>query len=653
MDLVEKIGMTVISVILLCGMVSCGKTGNYEWKKTDGALTLVENGDPIGVLDIPETKGIAHKEKIEALGPSTFKATVTFKALVDLDSVRLEAGFIHNSGSGFWMIPSVNYNGNDWGRGKEPKGAKADGQWRTVSFRRTPIPGAMYSEGSRYAIATWAEAPKSLKESFSCSLRPEDDKTDHHYLWPEEEMPVTYANRDHFEPGWRDHTPLHKGETVVFQIYIHLSPIQEEHKAMRSFLDKAWELSPKPAVDIFPSGKLWELGIRYAKESLWAEEGDYKGFSIGLVRDQDGGWKQRPGWKYEIGWCGQNASYAISLLEDYLKNGSKESLDKGIATLDTWSRCGLPNGLFVTNYDHILSGASNGSIDACNLGTAAVNFFEACDVAKRCEVERPEYERLAFAICDFVVSDQQENGCYAKGWLPNGESIYREGTIGCFLVPAMIEAYRRSGDKKYLDSGLKAYKHYLAELKENGFTTAGALDTWCIDKESSISLLRSAMRFHRLTGSPEFIEDAVAISYYLSTWLWHYDGIYPEDDDFSRYGYHTFGATSVSVQHNHLDPYALYWVPEWMELSEITGDSQWKEKALAIWRNSNQLVSDGTLEIHGLLRPVGSQNEAYFECSWGFSSGDQGHRINNWLVAWPGAFRLETIRRLEGKNLLD
>ena len=644
MYLVERIGRVVIVAILICGMASCGKTGNLKWEKTDGALTLVEKGAPLGVLDIPEVDGITHKEMIETLDSSTFKITCVFKATEDLDSVLLQAGFNHLSASGFWMIPSVNYNGNAWGRGQEPKGAEENGRWRTVSFRRTPIPGAMYSEGTRYAIATWAEAPKSIKENFSCSLRPEESRTGHVYLWPEEEMPRTYSNRDHFEPGFRNTQPLKKGETIEFRIYVHISPIQAEHRAMRSFLDKAWELSPKPKVDIFPVEKLWELGIRYAKESLWAEDGDYKGFSIGLVLDQDGKWQQRPGWKYEIGWCGQNASYAISLLKDYLKNGSKESLEKGIATLDTWSRCGLPNGLFVTNYDHIMSGNPNGSIDACNLGTAAVNFFEACDVAKECGMERPEYERIAYAICDFVVSDQQDNGCYAKGWLPNGESIYREGTIGCFLVPAMIEAYRRSGEKKYLDSGLKAYNHYLAELKENGFTTAGALDTWCIDKESSISLLRSAIRFHRLTGSPKYIEDALAISYYLSTWLWHYDGIYPESDDFSEYGYHTFGATSVSVQHNHLDPYALYWVPEWMELSELTGDSQWKEKAVAIWRNSNQLVSDGTLEIHGHLRPAGSQNEAYFECAW----GDYSHRVNDWLVAWPGAFRLETIRRLEG-----
>ena len=148
----------------------------------------------------------------------------------------------------------------------------------------------------------------------------------------------------------------------------------------------------------------------------------------------------------------------------------------------------------------------------------------------------------------------------------------------------------------------------------------------------------------------------MAVSYYLSTWLWHYDGAYPEDDAFSQYGLHTFGFTSVSVQHNHLDPYALYWVPEWVELSELTGDRQWLEKARAIWLAGNQLLSDGTLRVNGLLRPAGSQNEAYFECGWGLGPAGaynrEGGRINDWLVAWPGAFRLETLRHLDNWTIL-
>lgn len=636
-------------LILALGSVllSCGEEGTLSWK----GMTLKEGNTPIGLFEVPEVSGISHREAIEKLDGSTYKLTCTFEALEDKDDVRLEARFVHSSKADFWMIPSVSYNGNAWGKGGEPKGAKEDGEWRTVSYRRTPIPGAMYSEGTQYAVATWSDAPAALQDGFSLSLQPEEAQTGHCYIWPEEEMPLTYAGRDRFAPGYRYARSLKKGQKVSLPVYIHVTPLKEGHGALRSFMDKAWELAPKPEVKVYSPEKLWELGIRYAKESLWAEEGAYKGFSIGLLPTPEGNWKQRTGGKYEIGWCGQNASYAISLLQDYLKNGTKESLEKGMTTLDTWSRCGLPNGLFTVHFDN-----PDGSVDACNLGTAAVNFFEAYDMAKACGFERPEYEELAYRICDFVKADQQENGCYAKGWRPDGSCIYREGTIGCFLVPAMLEAYRRSGKEEYLQSAQKAYVHYLSELKELGFTTAGALDTWCIDKESSIALLRSALRFHRLTGEKQYVEDAVAVSYYLSTWLWHYDEVYPQEEDFSRYGYHTFGGTSVSVQHNHLDPYALYWVPEWVELSDLTGDPQWREKALAIWRNGNQLVSDGTLELNGLVRPAGSQNEAYFECQWGLQAAGaynkEGQRINNWLVAWPGAFRLETLRRINDWDLM-
>jgi len=646
-SIIRVFGAVAVGLLLAA---SCQNNGFY-WDKQPEGMALMEGQTLVGLYQVLPVEGISHRQRIEKLDDQTYKIVNRFRALEDREGVRLEVRFVSPSPAGFWMIPSVSYNGNEWGRGGEPKGARDNGEWRTVSYRRTPIPGAMYSEGEQYAVATWSGVPASAREDFSISLQPEETQTSHCYGWPEEEMPQIYDGRDHFAPGYRTSLTLEKGETFSFPVYIHVEPVQEGHKAMRPFLDKAWELADKPVVEVYSPEQLWELGIRYAKESLWAEEGDYKGFSIGLLPTPDGGWKQRGGGKYEIGWCGQNASYAISLLQDYLKNGSKESLEKGMTTLDTWSRCLLPNGLFRVNYDN-----PGGSIDACNLGTAAVNFFEACDVARQCGKDRPQYEKLAFRICDFVKADQQENGCYAKGWRPDGTCLYREGTIGCFLVPAMLEAYRRSDNEEYLESAQKAYDHYLSELKEKGFTTAGALDTWCIDKESSISLLRSALRFYALDQDPEYIEDALAISYYLSTWLWHYDGLYPEDSDFTQYDYHTFGATSVSVQHNHLDPYALYWVPEWIELSDITGDPQWQEKALAIWRNGNQLVSDGNLMVNGHLRPAGSQNEAYLECQWGLAAAgaykDEGYRINNWLVAWPGAFRLETLRRLEDWDIL-
>ena len=634
---------TICLAALACILVlaSCHHTSAYRWENRESGRVLTHENELLGTLTVTTTDGLSHSEKIQTIDSVTFCLTCTFKAQRDLDSARLQITFAHASASDFWMIPAVSYNGNNWGRGHEPKGAQENGQWRTISYRRTAIPGAIYSEGTQYAVATWSDTPQQEREAYACSVQPDESETRHCYIWPEEEMPSTYAGRDRFAPGWCKAVPLKKGETLTKTIYLCITPRLAEHAAMRGFLKRAWDMAPKVKPTIYSAEKLWELGIRYAKESLWTEDGDFRGFSIGLLPSDDGKWFQRRGGKYEIGWCGQNASYAISLLHDYLKNGSQESLEKGMATLDTWARCSLPNGLFTVRYDN-----PDGPIDACNLGVAAANFFEAHDVAAQCGFDRPGYDSLAYRICDFVMNDQQPDGGYAKGWHPNGESIYREGTTGCFVVPAMLEAYRRSGNKAYLTSAQRAYHYYLAGLKRDGFTTAGALDTWCIDKESSMALLRSAMRFHSLTGEPEYLEDALAVSNYLSTWLWHYDEKYPEDDDFTIYDYHTFGATAVSVQHNHLDPYALLWVADWVELSALTGDSQWREKAEAIWHNGNQLVSDGTLEINGRQRPAGAQNEAYFECQWGFQPGEEVHRINNWLVAWPGAFRLETLRRL-------
>ena len=160
------------------------------------------------------------------------------------------------------------------------------------------------------------------------------------------------------------------------------------------------------------------------------------------------------------------------------------------------------------------------------------------------------------------------------------------------------------------------------------------------------------MKLYRVTQDARYLDDAAQISAYLSTWLWHYNGIYPADDDFTVYGYKTFGTTSVSTEHRHLDPFALHFVNDWFDLSKYTNDPQWKEKAIAVWRNGCQLISDGTLEINGMVRPVGGQNEAYMGCYWDFIGKQEAKRINQWLVAWPCALRLETLRHLPDWNVL-
>lgn len=68
---------------------------------------------------------------------------------------------------------------------------------------------------------------------------------------------------------------------------------------------------------------------------------------------------------------------------------------------------------------------------------------------------------------------------------------------------------------------------------------------------------------------------------------------------------------------------------------------------MAIWYNGTQGVSDGTLVVMGKVRPAGSQDEGFFHTRWA-----DDFNVSQWLVAWPGAFRLEVMRKIGDLDLL-
>lgn len=632
----------VIALALLCA-VSCGGPVAID------GTSVKYMGETVGRFESLTRGDFSVKDRSRMLKDGILEFERTFTAMEDIDSARVELRFVRSSASSYAMIPAVCYNGNDWGRGNDPKGFETDGIANTYSYRRTSVPGATYSEGDGLAVAMWSDAPACEEDGFSCSVVPGGAETVHSLIRPIEEGPRVYDRRDHYKEGRYDRMDLRKGDQVTVKAYLLITAEEPSHRSVGTFMDAVWNTVDKSQIAPAPDNeKVWQLGVRYAKESLWAEEGDYKGLSIGLLPHGAKGWHQREGGKYEVGWCGQNASYANSLLTDYLKTGDKESLDKALAILDTWSKPAtvLPNGLYITHWDNILLGSDNPTVDACNLGTAAWMFFEAADLLRKCGAGDPDkLEKIALGILDFAKADQQADGCYARGWHADGSFIYRDGTVGAFLIAPMAEAAMRTGDSTYLESAKAAFSYYFGQYEDRGYTTAGALDTWCIDKESSITLLQGGLLLYDATGDFSYVKAAEQSAYYLSTWMWHYRGVYPEDCDFTEHGFDTFGLTAVSTQHHHLDPYALKYVPDFLRLAQLTGRKEWKERAIAIWNGGCQLISDGTLEINGRVRPAGSQNEAFLHCDWGWDGTPGSKRLNDWLVAWPGAFRLEALRR--------
>jgi hypothetical protein len=261
---------------------------------------------------------------------------------------------------------------------------------------------------------------------------------------------------------------------------------------------------------------------------------------------------------------------------------------------------------------------------------------------------------MGLKCCDFFVRAWETHGTFGRLWkLQTGECRDRSGTVGAFMLMPMIKAWKLTGERKYLETAEAAYRFYAARDLDNMACHAGALDTDCVDCETAHSLLYAAIRLYEATKNGYYLGSAVKAAKYIASWIYLYDVLPDEGSDFALMRYRTTGGCAVSTQHHHIHNGTLYFVKEWLRLSELTGDAVWRKYALTVWAATQQMVSDGTLELHGMTRPKGSEHEAYLHCRWCVSdNGGRRHFMGDWLVIWPVTFRLLNLTGPERDKII-
>lgn len=196
----------------------------------------------------------------------------------------------------------------------------------------------------------------------------------HHVsLWPEQSAPVPQVAERQRVRSYRT-----KGQKMTcFKTVMVFSAVDRPRTAWRDLLDAAWALNYTLWAPDRSQEELWDQGVSYAK-TLYTEEPDgFCGFSIGMQWER-GAWRKRSEQKYEIGWCGQNASLAVSLLVHAKYHGDEEAKRMGQNVLDARVRATKPTGLIPTHYnDNMYTNGHEKTVDACNLGAAAVQLWQA------------------------------------------------------------------------------------------------------------------------------------------------------------------------------------------------------------------------------------------------------------------------------------
>lgn len=616
--------------------------------------------------------GFSCTETVQSEGDGLFKVTRTLKN--ESFTPRI-IKFIFETVTAFaparYLIPCVSYNGNHWGEGKEPKGMLCEetGEPWIHSYDRTPIPSCSVTETKDIAFSLFASNETTESLVSSVSLRPADgDRISQRIYWPVTEAPFTYYENDKYCEPLHTYITLAGGETFAVSVYILCSVPKWENYGVCAVLDRALALFPFNHGANRSTDELWRLGIAYSRFLLREHKGKLL-FSSGVHPTAKGPYFVP---HYEIGWCGQNIMNARMLTLEYLRTDEKELLEKAMTVCDNWLEKQSELGLVLAHYewytegqnwnykprDYSKSWASNVDYkngwlpETCNTGWAACEMLKLWDLLRENGIDRPDYKRFATKILDFFCDHYSEEYAFGKAWHFDGRCEEENGTVGAFVTMALCDGWRILGEQRYLDFAIKSLEFYMHRDLDQFICTAGAIDCTCVDKETAGPVIIAALDLYEFTKEEKYLEYAVKASYYFASWMYTYDVHYGPEAEFTQYGYYTAGSTYVSVQHPALDQWGELMCCEWLRLADYTGDDRWRQRAIMMWYNCTQCIADENNRIfHGLERPIGAQNEAFYQARWGHrkNCNERGH-LNDWCVSWVNVFRLNVLDRLTRIN---
>lgn len=645
---------------------------------------IVENG-----AEASAAGAFSWKDRAECLGNGLFRIT---HKIANLSPRRRRIQFVTQARTMFapqrYIIPCVMYNGNAWGGRNSPKGLTKDGQPWVFAYDRTGIPSCTLTENAEVGFALFASAQNRESLRTGCSIVAADGEYLHRIHYPVVEAPVTYSGKNRMTEHYEELIDLAPGAQFAMIFFLWACEPMWPDYAMANLLDRMPEVFPYAHEPIFTPQRVWELGIAFLTRLIHEDDAGRTLMIAGVdtklscLQSGHGGAKitreemlrlmRLPEYNtygfhreiYEIGWAGQGFLATRMLLKDALDHGDDAKAELLIASLHNWTARQLENGMVLPHferyktYEAVLAAGDQEKLDdpcqgylpdVCNLGWGASEMSKLYLLLKAHGRVHPEFLRFAVRICDFFVDHFDDEIGYGKTWTLSGQPVDGTGTVGGFLIPALIDTWRVTRDPRYLESAKRAMDFYYARDLDRFQCTAGAIDCQSVDKETSYPFVTAALDLYEITGDGIWLERARKAAYYFFSWAFQYDALYPDQSDFARLGYYTSGGTAISAEHHAIDPWGALLCAEFVRLARFTGDDLWLLRARMMWINSlyGITANEGDL-VHGLARPLGSQNEGFFQARWTKYRPDceeRGH-FNDWLVAWVSCWRLTALDRL-------
>lgn len=560
-----------------------------------------------------------------------------------------------------FIVPSVIYQNNKYGKGHFPKGGLESG-W---SFRedRTPLPSCslLYSERHYYALYSSPAQRESELGSIKTALH--QNRAALEFLFPYTESPRSF----------KDKGLLWSGLKSQEEQFLYLRQENLPMEISRDFFLLYGEAN-HPA-EAFPP--LWKKNIHQEKLSKRYEKApwsrivsyklqhlrhllvDRKEKDLCCLRMGSGNWLFQPFYNFTAG------SFLIKSLEGaYIFARAGQELDKP-ELIDIACRMGdfflggaLPNGLH-QDMIHIYRrkwggylgiGSSRHLHQAVNArcnGEVMINYLKLHFFLKQLGIEKPEFLELPLKNAAFYIDNQLRgnyDGCFGRWRQKDGSPIDSAGTNGAYILSLLLEIKKQGLDLPGMDNALLRAADYYARMIDCSDFYGDTLDADCIDKEAGCALLRAFLDLYEEEPKAEYLEKAKLAASFVLSWIWMWDVPFNKESPLGKRNFLSSGMSAVSVAHHHLDFYGPYMAYDFLRLHQHSRDEFWKDIAKLLLAASSQLVSSPEDNLYRSEQFYGWQPEQVNHTDWNYlpkQFGTKGkfHTCIAWAaVLTTGAF---------------
>jgi hypothetical protein len=515
--------------------------------------------------------------------------------------VRLLFAVLLDGSFSRWIVPAVMYDGNEEGEGRFPKGG-LDVGW---SFRedRVTIPSCsiLFGEGQGWALFTTPAESERHLSSIRSARRGGEVTLE--VATPYHESPHTYTEKG-FPFGGLSRPSgewLDASRGLSYERTFYVMPLAGSRLAFEPLFAAARRRCRPAGVDLHATtdwARFIALKTYFLRHfALYRRRG-----AVGIRRgvrvpplvqryfaDYLGG-----------GFLSKSLETAASFYRLGQEAGHAALLDDARDLAAFFLRGQLPSGLAFDDYSihgrrfggFFMPGRGLADVVCTRcIGESGQQYVRLYQAALRAKESVPEWLAHAQRLGDFFVTHQPKDGNFGRFWSKEGELLDARGTNGAYIIWLLADLFGVTRERRYLTAALSAAAYYIRTSVERQRFTFDTLDAECIDKEAGHVLLRAFLLLNQHAPSDALVQAAREAAAYCLTWQFAYDIPFDPHSPLGKLDFHSFGGTSVSVAHHHLDPYGLTIAVDFLRLHQVTGEQAWRQYAHDLAGYCSQLVS--------------------------------------------------------------